>query len=325
MILQHWAPLNSKRGHDRADDDDDNDVGDEEDIEFAEFEKVAAFANPVQRRKKKGMDFRKWKEISQDDNSSPGKELEEDVSISSQTRKVDAKLPVDNSNGGFINSTTTMEFDTSNKVDHREKVKHAKINDNKKENDFVPERDHILSGRITDKNSGYSFNTIGSEHESTSLESEIDAENQARIKQMSAEEIAEAQFEIMEKINPALLKKLQKRGQEKLKKGSILKSEVGTAAESVNGHVQSTQDTKRLHTEADIPHTVMALPSEKQLDDENVNTKTSTTSSSGPWNAWSSRVEAIRELRFSLAGDVVDNERVPVYGMPYLFFVCFFI
>ncbi|XVE67218.1 hypothetical protein DITRI_Ditri08aG0142500 [Diplodiscus trichospermus] len=50
-----------------------------------------------------------------------------------------------------------------------------------------------------------------------SLESEIDAENRARLEKMSQEEIAQAQAEIMEKMNPALLQLLKKRGQEKLK------------------------------------------------------------------------------------------------------------
>ena len=110
----------------------------------------------------------------------------------------------------------------------------------------------------------------------------------------------------MEKMSPALLKALQKRGQDKLKK---LKSEVGTGSDSVNGHVQSPQDPKHLHTEDGITQTVIAPPSKEKLDDEKISTKTSTTASSSAWNAWSNRVEAVRELRFSLVGDVVDSER----------------
>ena len=90
---------------------------------------------------------------------------------------------------------------------------------------------------------------------------------------------------------------------------------MGTGSDSVNGHVQSPQDAKHLHTEDGITQTVIAPPSKEKLDDEKISTKTSTTASSSAWNAWSNRVEAVRELRFSLAGDVVDSERVSVYGM----------
>lgn len=357
MILQHWRPLSSRGDDDGEDDDSDNNVKDEEDKNLQEFEKVSAFAKPVQRRRKKGLDFRKWKEITRDDSSSMGKETEEDVSSFSQTTgkknkkgskstykktsssddnvispmKVDTKPLLDNSDGGFINSTTTMEVDTSNKVNHQAKVKYTRIFDDKGQNESVPGLDQISSDRMADYNFGSldlqrpgqtdltssmrscpSSNSIRSEKESVSLESEIDAENRAQIQQMSAEEIAEAQAEIMEKMSPALLKALQKRGQDKLKK---LKSEVGTGSDSVNGHVQSPQDAKHLHTEDGITQTVIAPPSKEKLDDEKISTKTSTTASSSAWNAWSNRVEAVRELRFSLAGDVVDSERVSVYGM----------
>ncbi|XP_027359785.1 transcriptional elongation regulator MINIYO [Abrus precatorius] len=355
----HWRPLSSKGNDDDRDDDSDNNLEDEEDKTLTEFEKVAAFAKPVQRRRKKGLDFRKWKEITQDDNSSLGKKSEEDVSSLSQTTgkrknekggknadkktsasednvivfmKEDVKPKLDNSDHGFIDLATTMELDTSNKVDTQEKVKYARIYDDKEENESVPELDQICSDRMPDYNFGsldvqekektYSTssmlpssvsNNIRSEKESMSLESEIDAENRARIKQMSTEEIVEARAEIMEKISPGLLKVLQKRGQEKLKKHSSFKSEVGTGSVSVNQHIHSAQDAKSLHTENDNSHTVMTPPSKQKLGDEKISSKTSTTTNSSQWNAWSSRVEAVRELRFSLAGDVVDSSLVPVY------------
>lgn len=353
VILQHWRPLSSSKGggDDDDNDDSDNNAEDEGDKAFMESDKAAAFAKPVQRRKKKGLEFRKWKEITPDDNSSFGKESDEDMSRLSQTTrkkkneqnsksadkktasadnsvfastKVDAKPQLDNSGRGFISSATTMELDTSKKVDLQEKVKDARISDDKEENQFVAEWDQTCSDRMHDYNFR-SLDVLKPEQTSltstTSLESEIDAENRARVKQMSAEEIAEAQAEIMEKVSPALLKLLQKRWQEKMKKQNSLKSEVVTGSESVNQHVQNTQDAKFLHT-GDTSHTVMTPPLENKLDEEKNRTKTSTTPSSSSWNAWSNRVEAIRELRFSLAGDVVDTDRLSVYGMPYLFFLC---
>ncbi|KAK2429432.1 transcriptional elongation regulator MINIYO [Trifolium repens] len=316
----HWSPLNSKGGYDH--DASDNDVEDEEDSDLMGFDKVAAFANPVQRKKKKGLDLGKWKEITQDDKSAARMDLEKDVSISSQTTEkkkngkggkiiekkissdsddsvfasmeVDAKPQLDKSDNGFINSSTSMELDTSNKVDRQQKVEYCVTNDEKKEKEST-----------SDLSSTSDKNHFICEQESTSLESEIDSENRAQIQQMSAEEIAEARADIMEKISPALLKVLQKRGKEKLKKPNSSKSEVGTVAKSVTQQVQSTQEAKRLQTEDNI--------SKKQLDDKNASGKNSTTTSNSAWNAWSNRVEAVRELRFSLAGDVVDTEQEPVY------------
>ncbi|KAL2349125.1 hypothetical protein Fmac_003125 [Flemingia macrophylla] len=339
----HWRPLSSKGVDDNVDDSDNN-VEDEEDKNLQEFERVATFAKPVQRRRKKGLDLRKWKEITQDDNSSLGKESEGDATSISQTTgkknnvkesksadkktspsdddnvnssmEVDVKPQLVSSVGGFTNSDTTMEIDTSNEADYQGKVKYTKSYDDKEANEFVPEWDqicidvqrprqaHLTSSMLSCSSS----NNTRSEQKSGSLKSEIDAENRARIQQMSSEEIAEAQAEIMEKMHPALLKVLQKRGQEKLKQHLILKSELGTCSESVNGHVQSPQVEKHLHSEDGISHTVMTPPSKQKLDDEKFGTKTSTTASSSLWNAWSNRVEAVRELRFSLAGDVVDSE-----------------
>ena len=369
MISQHWHPLSNKGGEGDDNDDSDNDVEDEGDKAFKEFNKVSAFANPVQSRKKKGLDFRKWKEITQDDNSSLGKGSEEDMSRFIRTTgkkknekgsrsadnkktspsaddsafasmKVDAKQELDNLDGVFFNSATDMELDTSNKAGLQENDIHARSYVDKEENEFVPERDQICYDRMPDYNFGSldalrpqqnnlttsmvscsGSNNFRSKQESMSLEGEVDAENRARISQMSPEEIAKAQAEIMEKLNPGLLKVLQKRGQAKLKKQN-LKSEVVSGSEPVNQHVQNTQDAKLLHTEDDISHMVMKPTSENKLDDSKNRTKNLTSASSSSWNAWSNRVEAVRELRFSLAGDVVDTDGVSVYGMPYLFFLC---
>ncbi|OIW02199.1 hypothetical protein TanjilG_21852 [Lupinus angustifolius] len=97
-----------------------------------------------------------------------------------------------------------------------------------------------------------------------------------------------------------------------MKKQNSLKSEVVTGSEYVSQHVQ---DPKCLPTEGDTSHTVMTQPSENKLDDEKNRIKTSTSASSSTWNTWSNRVEAVRELPFSFAGDVVDSDLVSMYGM----------
>jgi len=354
VVLQHWRPLGSGKDDNGEADDTDN-FEDEEDKNLQEFERVSAFAKPVQRRRKKGLDFRKWKEISSDDGPSLGKESGEGVSSFSRTTgkkkyekgsmsinkktsssnddaispmKLDTKPLLDDSDGGFINSTKTMDIDTSNKVDHQE------------QSEFASGLDQICSDRIPDYNFGSldeqrpgqthlnssllsfsSSSSIISDQKSVSLESEINHENQVRIQQMSAQEIAEAQAEIMEKMSPALLKVLQKRGQEKLKKRDSLKSEVGIGSESLKGHSQSLQDAKNLHTENGVSQSLTTPPSKEKLDDRKISAQTSTTASSSTWNSWSNRVEAVRELRFSLDGDVVDSEWSSVYGTPFYSYV----
>ncbi|CAI0468957.1 unnamed protein product [Linum tenue] len=110
------------------------------------------------------------------------------------------------------------------------------------------------------------FNDTGVAQRSMSLGGEIDVENRARLQNMSAEEeIAEAQAEIMEKMNSSLLNLLKKRGQQKLKQQNVSESDVAL---------------------------------EKQPANE-------TPSSCTSWNAWSDRVEAARGVRFSLEGNVI--------------------
>ncbi|MED6138966.1 hypothetical protein PIB30_079405 [Stylosanthes scabra] len=352
----HWHPLSSKGGDGGNDDDySDNDVEDKEDKIFKEFEKVSAFANPVQKRKKKGLDFKKWKEVTQDNycplekesddviNQATGKKKNEKGSknadkkispadgVALASMEVETKPQLNNSRG-LLNSATPMEIDTSNKVDTPGRNKDATIYDSNVVNELMPERDHITNDKNPDHNFGSldairaaqnnltknmvsssSSSTTTTEQESMPLDDEIDAENRARIMQMSPEEIAEAQAEIMEKINPTLLKVLQKRGREKVKKQDGLKSEVGNSNASMNQNVHSHQDAKRLHMEDKISHMSMSQPLENKLDDEKNRATTVTTASGSSWNAWSSRVEAVRKLRFSLAGDPVDIDWASVY------------
>lgn len=63
-----------------------------------------------------------------------------------------------------------------------------------------------------------SKNKLIGEKGDPSIQDQIDAENHARLQKMSPDEIAEAQAEIMEKMNPTLINALKKRGLEKLKR-----------------------------------------------------------------------------------------------------------
>ncbi|MED6220988.1 hypothetical protein PIB30_050102 [Stylosanthes scabra] len=158
----HWHPLSSKGGDGGNDDDySDNDVEDKEDKIFKEFEKVSAFANPVQKRKKQGLDFKKWKEVTQDNHCPLAKESDDVISQATGKKKhekgsknadkktspadgvalasmeVDTKPQLNNSRG-LRNTATPMEIDTSNKVDTQGRNKDATIYDSNVVNELMP-------------------------------------------------------------------------------------------------------------------------------------------------------------------------------------------
>ncbi|GFS34706.1 RPAP1-like, carboxy-terminal protein [Actinidia rufa] len=150
------------------------------------------------------------------------------------------------------------------------------------------------------------------EMNTTGIESQIDAENRAQLQRMSANEIAEAQAEIMERMTPAVIETLRKRGQNKLKK-----QKESSSVMAAKGEVGNLQDGKQVITDA------KDSPLYNSDISENVMTATSTDTRSGLgcdgmqnlkpgssslWDSWSERVEAVRELRFSLDGSVVNND-----------------
>ncbi|XVF00817.1 hypothetical protein REPUB_Repub04eG0034600 [Reevesia pubescens] len=128
---------------------------------------------------------------------------------------------------------------------------------------------------------------------------------------MSPEEIAQAQAEMMEKMDPALLNLLKKRGQEKLKKRKdsslnlAANSELGISHENQSNNAIDSSDkesnnSKMVTTRSNITKSGLDNGMDKNVDPVSVSL----------WNAWSQRVEAVRELRFSLDGTVVENDVV---------------
>ncbi|CAI9782026.1 unnamed protein product [Fraxinus pennsylvanica] len=148
------------------------------------------------------------------------------------------------------------------------------------------------------------------EQAATSLESQIDLENRARLEKMSADEIAEAQSEIMTKMSPKLINALRKRGQDRLKKQKISVSDIGT-----NGSSGTEQKRKNLINEpamsgaSSSSHEVLKSSSEDSLIDKDDKVVPNLSSKgSSLWDSWSKRVERVRDLRFNLDGDVVKPD-----------------
>lgn len=146
---------------------------------------------------------------------------------------------------------------------------------------------------------------IKGENALSTLESQIDAENSARIQRMSPEEIAEAQADITEKMGSTLVKALKRRGEEKLKKGS-------SKADASNNHELGNLQKESALDKNDSPCVENGVKSVKTtLKDaknglQNVSVQKFDLGSSA-WNTWNERVEAVRSLRFSLEGNIVES------------------
>ncbi|XP_076905908.1 transcriptional elongation regulator MINIYO-like [Bidens hawaiensis] len=267
----HWVPRASNHVIDKDKDDDDE----EECEDLTKFNLVAAEANPIQRKQKKGLDFRRWKEIVNN---------EDDVSL---YNKKDHK-----SDGNAKSHDVKKEFNTAksqvvNTHDHN--TGNAAIDGN--------------GIRSTVKSNNTTSNPVHVsapiEHGSTSIETEIDAENRARLEEMSTDEIAEAQAEIMKKMSPEVIKILQKRGQNKMKKNtSITSAAIGSIAEAFSESKSKESMTDNAHS------MIITSPDQIQKELENKEVNSSATSL---WDTWSTNVEAARDLRFSLDGDLVND------------------
>ena len=106
---------------------------------------------------------------------------------------------------------------------------------------------------------------------------EINAENMARLAGMPAWEIAEEQADIINKMNPALVEMLRRRGWEK------------------SGGTKGAGKDKG--TENPGPQKAKgATPGDWLMAGEH---------SGRSWKAWSGRVERIRSCRFTLDGDIL--------------------
>ncbi|KAK9286641.1 hypothetical protein L1049_015041 [Liquidambar formosana] len=313
----------------------DNDYGDDEDENLMEVDPIVAFANPVQRKQKKDMDFSRWREMN----------IEPHFSSHASQNKTREGMKRD-LGAGFAGSVADMEIDNLDKLPLLMDVKDVSSSNFKGEllsmsgngqidaegisrdpitkaqaeemEKMDPALSEVLMQKLRTSTSATSSRSdnFGNEQGSMTLESQIDAENRAQLQRMSPDEIAQAQAEIMEKMDPQLLKVLQKRGQDKLKKQKSFGSDLTTNGEMGNlrKENQLAQDAKGSTLfESDISHMVTNATSKDTLR----GLGNGTAQNMGPanstlWKVWSERVEAIRELRFSLDGTVIDNDNVQV-------------
>ncbi|KAJ8765025.1 hypothetical protein K2173_010499 [Erythroxylum novogranatense] len=168
--------------------------------------------------------------------------------------------------------------------------------------------------RTFDMASASRFNGFGNEQRFMSLESEIDAENRARLQSMSSEEIAEAQAEIAEKLNPALLKLLTKRGQKKSKQQNLSRSDGINTGEMTS--ILRVKDFEKeydvsVHPNGDTSGTMTGTLNDVKSGLDNRAVQSPVQGKDSLWNNWTERVEAVRGLRFSLEGNIIEAESKP--------------
>ncbi|KAK6916778.1 RNA polymerase II-associated protein 1, N-terminal [Dillenia turbinata] len=339
----HWAPLGSEVGGEGGTYDNNDDDDDEGHEDYVNCDPLAAFANPMERKKKRGLDFSKWREIMSGDYPTASRKKEADKPrsrVAENELKVDTirpttktKLaPVSDSGYRFpkqVDNTELVTYMTQeansstlseNAIQRLETISNGSVQvgnilTEKMEPALMKvetEREQIQPGA---SQSGFeSKMKLG--QRSLSLESEIDAENCARLQSMSPEEIAEAQAEIMQKMDPALLKLLRKRGQEKMKNQASTNSDQKAMTEDGIAQDKSTAIKKGNGSSAaksNVSDNATKATSEaSQRESHNAAVENFSPASPALWNVWSERVEAVRNLRFSLEGDVIENGNLPL-------------
>ncbi|CAI9275749.1 unnamed protein product [Lactuca saligna] len=275
----HWAPRTSSSSiHDNDEEDD----GEYED--HTDFNLLAANAKPIHRKQKKSLNLKQWQELTTDDNTTKKQHKYNGSAKPSDPKKesgnTNSEVPKSHKqkagNVGIDAVQSNLDNGTQSTIKSKDISRKVK----------VESKDEIMMdvGELS----------MPTSHGSTSMESEIDAENRARLEKMSTDEITEAQAEIMKKMDPALIKILQKRGQDKMSKKSSSTSAIASIdAKNQKESIISETDNAQKMIKTNPNHSTTGLESKSN--------------GSSLWDAWSTNVEAARDLRFSLNGDVLSD------------------
>ncbi|XP_071909731.1 transcriptional elongation regulator MINIYO-like [Coffea arabica] len=328
----HWTSVGG--GSFSGDDRDMDDTEEGEEKGFSGFDSLAAFAKPVPRRKREGLDLSRWRDIMGGEGDSSGERKHVVVEKSTAVSPL-AEISDDSLEKSAVALAMDLDTEGKNSVDFQEMKEQlsdlptdlaqqkntadvhvaqqflqmggtSRHRIAETEEDIISERGlglpEILGNEMeVDRQSV-------DESEALNLESQIDAENRTRIGRMSSKEIAEAQAEIMAKMSPALIEALKKRGQDKLKKKKCPRSDKDKATTAVVG---TLQDESILFDAHGLPH---SDSSDRVIETGSKETWMKQGNEVGPgpspknssfWDSWSKRVETVREIRFSLDGNMI--------------------
>ncbi|KAB8102879.1 hypothetical protein EE612_034948, partial [Oryza sativa] len=243
------------------------------DVDETDYQPVAAAAGPVKRKEKKGMDFSRWREFVADD-APPKRRQAKPLQPKKQTaQKIDTGV-VAATTGGTAQEKRSggigMQLEVGN---GKEELGGAALMSDvapRKPMKQVDARDDVRNVELRGEG-------MESDNGEPSLTAEINAENMARLAGMSAGEIAEAQAEILNRMDPAFVEMLKRRGKEKS----------GSRKDGGKGKGGGISGPGKISK---------AMPGEWLSAGEH---------SGHTWKAWSERVERIRSCRFTLEGDIL--------------------
>ncbi|XP_015694222.2 transcriptional elongation regulator MINIYO [Oryza brachyantha] len=270
----HWNP--PTRDASMADGEDDEEAMDANEMDY---QPVAIAAGPVKRKEKKGMDFSRWREFIADDAPPKRRQAKQLQPKKHTVQKIDSEIVASTVGGAArekVPGGTGMQLEFGNGKE--ELGGDAVMSDvaSRKAMKQVDAKDDVRNvGRSRD----VELRGEGVELDSRepSLAAEINAENMSRLAGMSAGEIAEAQAEILNRMNPSLVEMLKRRGREK--SGSR-----NDGAKAKGGEISGPGKISK------------AMPEEWLSAGEH---------SGHSWKVWSERVERIRSCRFTLEGDIL--------------------
>ena len=240
---------------------------------------VSAAAGPVRRKEKKGMDFSRWREFvgdappkqRQGKPAQAKKQSELKIDAGAVTSNVGAaSVGVRELEGGAmqINSGHAREGPGAG-------IPVSEVVSKKPMNQAESRVELVRPGEV--RNSASQGERMELDSGESSMEAEINAENMARLAGMSAGEIAEAQADIVNKMNPALVEMLRRRGREK------------------SGGTKGAGKEKGMENPG-LQKAKRATPGDWLMAGEH---------SGRSWKSWSERVERIRSCRFTLDGDIL--------------------
>ncbi|CAM0910220.1 unnamed protein product [Alopecurus aequalis] len=264
--MRHWNPVAKNAEKEKGEEED---YG--MDVDEMDYQPVAAVAGPVRRKEKKGMDFSRWREFVADDMPPKRRQGKKE-----NTQKIDPAVSA-KTVGGQVGlrglGEDVMELDGGF---GREALSATSL-----VSDVLPKKP-MNAGDASMMEGGAGVAELRGDDMQLddgkpSIEAEINAENIARLAGMSAEEIAEAQTDILNRMDPALVEILKRRGREK----SGGREDVGK---------DKSRQTSGL---AKTARAILGNP------------LTVVEQSAYSWKAWSERVERIRLCRFALDGDIL--------------------
>lgn len=307
------------------------------DTEDADAESLAAHARPVERKNIKALDFSNWnKKVAMEkpgSEKSVAREKKQKPTLIS-CNEVGIQEDLQGQNRSFVSESSETSFSCEERKGGSSAGntdKPGELVPSSRETNLKEDAGHSASmksdGIVSDLNRlqvstelGTMKNVLKDHVERahnysaerkglvpmTDME-EIDAENRAALQKMSADEIEEAQSELLGRLRPETVEMLKRRGTNKFKKGNKEAYELNRSQQF------GTEDEKKISNSnqndciraqrSDLQSSLLKRTKNESNEGGEV---LSADSSSNEWKTWSDRVQAVRTLRFTLDGNVVE-------------------